>query len=69
MTLLENLKNRPRHYLAHCCGQVRSLADWIMQDFGLRHIRLGVYKPNPQAGHRGLARLEKRLLELGEAIP
>lgn len=62
--ILRDLRENPRDYLAHADGMVRSLADWCMEDFGIRRLRIGTYKPDKSAGERQLIRLYKRLREL-----
>lgn len=63
-----DLQRDPRAYLAHGDPQVRSLADWTLTYYGLRHVRpvnaADVFPANVHVCSRYLYLLVSRLREL-----
>lgn len=60
--ILIDLGENPRDYLAHPDAQVRSLADWAMEYWGIRSLR-GI-KPDRTHASLYLCKLRNRLAEL-----
>lgn len=60
--VFSDLQARPEVYLSHQDAEVRSLADWTLEYFGLRHLRPALpYLVARDHAHRTLRRLYQRL--------
>jgi hypothetical protein len=62
--LVQDLKDRPKVYLAHADGMVRAFADWTMEYGGFRSVRSPDVRPNETQYRRQLRNLYARLREV-----